>query len=673
MTSWIWGSSQFDEQVDKATSELLPTDQEDIALNLEICDQIKSKDVQPKDAMRALKRRLNHKNPNVQLLALTLTDVCVKNGGNHFLVEVSSREFMDNMVSILKIPALNNDVKNRMLRFIQNWAMAFEGKPEFAYVNTVYKTLVSEGFKFPPKDLINANNAMTDTAIAPEWIDSDVCLRCRDPFTFTNRKHHCRNCGLVFDQKCSSKSLPLPHFGITQDVRVCDSCHFKLTRKKEQAAKEAEDAKKKQQQQQRSEHSSHIDYDLARAIELSLKESQGSTSGRAGYAPLSDVPKQWHASEPPLVDRSTAKGEEEDEELRAAIEASLRESRAPQPSAPVEEPTHQTYESPVATVPSYDLAPLESDAIMSFNQTVADAQTYGMQDMRRTHELYSRAASYQPKLTRSLDDTQRKEQILSDMHDKLSQAVKLYDNLLTEQFSARRQATPTQSSYAQYSAYNQQQQWAPSAPYSAGYTPAPMNNVPVPDQRWVTPAPTAIPQQYSTQQVVPSSPPQHTHTQPVSAPPQMNQFQMQQQEYGTTLPPVTLPQFSTPQPPVAVSPAPAPAPIPTPAPVPSQPQPALSRHNTVQSYHPHAAQVHRSNTVASSPYQAQQPQVQYTPQPLAHQVPHQQATPAPLPVMPTAPTNAPSSYSLFAQPTTLPSIPAAPKAEPKEAMLISFD
>lgn len=56
--------------LDKATSELLPAGQEDIALNLEICDQIRSKSVPAKDAMRALKRRLNHKNPNVQLLAL---------------------------------------------------------------------------------------------------------------------------------------------------------------------------------------------------------------------------------------------------------------------------------------------------------------------------------------------------------------------------------------------------------------------------------------------------------------------------------------------------------------------------------------------------------------------------------------------------------------------------
>lgn len=76
-----------------------------------------------------------------------LTDTCVKNGGDLFLNEIASREFVDNLVSILNIQTLNHEVKTMILRLIQNWSVAFEGKPNLNYVGQVYKKLQQEGMR----------------------------------------------------------------------------------------------------------------------------------------------------------------------------------------------------------------------------------------------------------------------------------------------------------------------------------------------------------------------------------------------------------------------------------------------------------------------------------------------------------------------------------------------
>jgi len=57
------------------------------------------------------------------------------------------------------------------------------------------------------------------------WKDSRECTHCKDcvqEFTLTRRKHHCRNCGDVFCQRCSDNQMELPSHA--KPVRVCDRC-----------------------------------------------------------------------------------------------------------------------------------------------------------------------------------------------------------------------------------------------------------------------------------------------------------------------------------------------------------------------------------------------------------------------------------------------------------------
>ncbi|OCH94223.1 ubiquitin binding protein [Obba rivulosa] len=716
LTSLLWGTSQVDEAVDKATSELLPSGAEDIALNLEICDQIRSKSVQPKDAMRALKRRLNHKNPNVQLLALGLTDTCIKNGGDPFLSEIASREFVDNLVSILKTPWLNMDVKKKMLRLIQNWAIAFEGKPSLSYVGEVYKTLQREGFNFPPRDPAVISSAMVDTQTAPEWIDSDVCLRCRTPFSFTNRKHHCRNCGQVFDQQCSSKTMPLPHYGITQDVRVCDSCHTKLSKKNTKVHRPSQSVSGSRHRAARE----YADADLQRAIQLSLEEVGAAGARRPGYVPS---PSPWTTSEPPIVSRPSHSSssynpqeeEEEDPDLKAAIEASLQEANAPKPSAPVaiETPTSEqpsySYDGPgyaqsyppsaatpkprVPATPNYDLEPLEVDAILTFSQTVEQLQAQGGRDISKypaVTELFDKSNSLRPKLAMNLSDTGRKEEILSDMHEKLSQAVKLYDQLLTQQVSRPQWRAPSVDPSASYHQPNagyapryqtvdgSYTRWSPSVqpqhsalqaqaqPAQGSYLTGPSRDQPVANGAYVV---SPVTEGYAGQNQV-YQPPQSSAPQPSS--PELQQryasppISAHVPQYGAPAPaPAPPSQYNVASPQVSYStPAFAPAlvsqPPPPPQPVQSPPiapqvAPPLSRHNTVAAYP-------TSPPPSTNTYPQRQNTVSHTPQQL-HQL-QQISAPAQLPNFPAVPTGAPQAYPMYGSPM--------PEAERKEALLIDL-
>lgn len=65
-----------------------------------------------------------------------------------------------------------------------------------------------------------------------KWADdSEVlnCLSCNRGFSMTIRRHHCRNCGQIFCNDCSSKQAPLE--ANKKPVRVCDGCYNELSGK----------------------------------------------------------------------------------------------------------------------------------------------------------------------------------------------------------------------------------------------------------------------------------------------------------------------------------------------------------------------------------------------------------------------------------------------------------
>ncbi|CAG5119490.1 unnamed protein product, partial [Candidula unifasciata] len=81
-------------------------------------------------------------------------------------------------------------------------------------------------------DLLARSIQQCTTNDSPVWVpdsEAKTCMHCRkSEFTVVNRRHHCRQCGIVACNACTSKRWLLPQQS-SKPIRVCLTCYQKLT------------------------------------------------------------------------------------------------------------------------------------------------------------------------------------------------------------------------------------------------------------------------------------------------------------------------------------------------------------------------------------------------------------------------------------------------------------
>ncbi|KAK4160120.1 VHS domain-containing protein [Cladorrhinum sp. PSN259] len=127
-----------------------------LALNLEISDLINAKKGStPREAAMAIVGYINHRNQNVSLLALNLLDICVKNCGYPFHLQISTKEFLNELVRRFpeRPPIRASRVQAKILEAIEEWRRTIcetsRYKEDLGFIRDMHRLLSYKGYTFP--------------------------------------------------------------------------------------------------------------------------------------------------------------------------------------------------------------------------------------------------------------------------------------------------------------------------------------------------------------------------------------------------------------------------------------------------------------------------------------------------------------------------------------------
>lgn len=128
----------------------------DLALNLDVADFINAKQgASPREAAIAIVKLINSRDSHTAVFALALLDVLVKNCGYPFHLQISRKEFLNELVKRFpeRPPLRFTKVQRLILTAIEEWYQTIckhaSYKEDMGYIRDMHRLLKYKGYIFP--------------------------------------------------------------------------------------------------------------------------------------------------------------------------------------------------------------------------------------------------------------------------------------------------------------------------------------------------------------------------------------------------------------------------------------------------------------------------------------------------------------------------------------------
>lgn len=127
-----------------------------LALNLEICDYVNAKQGStPREAAIAVAKLISQRDSQTSELAISLLDNLVKNCGYPFQLQISRKEFLNELVKRFpeRPPLRYTRVHRLILSQLEEWYQTIcktsKYKEDFGYIRDMHRLLSNKGYIFP--------------------------------------------------------------------------------------------------------------------------------------------------------------------------------------------------------------------------------------------------------------------------------------------------------------------------------------------------------------------------------------------------------------------------------------------------------------------------------------------------------------------------------------------